>query len=98
MDLTKRQKEIFDFIGTYAGKYGYPPTVREIGKAVGLTSSWGEGAAIGSRAALAMIRSTTSTGSTLCSARKVTTFFLALVRSMEVLVKIGSLPPPARLS
>ena len=39
MDLTKRQKEIFDFIGSYAGKYGYPPTVREIGKAVGLTSS-----------------------------------------------------------
>ena len=39
MDLTKRQKEIFDFIGTYASKYGYPPTVREIGKAVGLTSS-----------------------------------------------------------
>ena len=39
MDLTKRQKEIFDFIGRYAGKYGYPPTVREIGKAVGLHSS-----------------------------------------------------------
>jgi repressor LexA len=39
MDLTKRQKEIFDFIRRYASKYGYPPTVREIGKAVGLTSS-----------------------------------------------------------
>ena len=26
MDLTKRQKEIFDFIGRYGGKYGYPPT------------------------------------------------------------------------
>ena len=39
MDLTKRQKEIFDFIGSYASKYGYPPTVREIGKAVGLHSS-----------------------------------------------------------
>ena len=39
MDLTKRQKEIFDFIGRYASKYGYPPTVREIGKAVGLHSS-----------------------------------------------------------
>ena len=24
MDLTKRQKEIFDFIGKYAAKYGYP--------------------------------------------------------------------------
>ena len=39
MDLTKRQKEIFDFIRRYAARYGYPPTVREIGKAVGLTSS-----------------------------------------------------------
>ena len=39
MDLTKRQKEIFDFIRRYASKHGYPPTVREIGKAVGLTSS-----------------------------------------------------------
>jgi repressor LexA len=39
VDLTKRQKEIFDFIGKYAAKYGYPPTVREIGKAVGLHSS-----------------------------------------------------------
>ena len=38
-DLTKRQKEIFDFIGRYLGKHGYPPTVREIGKAVGLHSS-----------------------------------------------------------
>lgn len=39
MDLTKRQKEIFDYIRKYASKYGYPPTVREIGKAVGLHSS-----------------------------------------------------------
>ncbi len=39
MDLTKRQKEIFDFIRRYAARYGYPPTVREIGKAVGLHSS-----------------------------------------------------------
>ena len=39
LDLTKRQKEIFDFIGSYAAKTGYPPTVREIGKAVGLHSS-----------------------------------------------------------
>ena len=39
MDLTKRQKEIFDFIRRYASKTGYPPTVREIGKAVGLHSS-----------------------------------------------------------
>jgi repressor LexA len=39
VDLTKRQKEIFDYIGKYSGKHGYPPTVREIGKAVGLHSS-----------------------------------------------------------
>jgi repressor LexA len=38
-DLTKRQQEIFDFIKRYSAKYGYPPTVRDIGKAVGLTSS-----------------------------------------------------------
>ena len=38
VDLTKRQKEIFEFIGRYLGKYGYPPTVREIGKAIGLHS------------------------------------------------------------
>jgi repressor LexA len=39
LNLTKRQQEIADFIKHYAAKYGYPPTVREIGKAVGLASS-----------------------------------------------------------
>ncbi len=39
MDLTKRQQEIFDFIKKYSASYGYPPTVRDIGKAVGLASS-----------------------------------------------------------
>jgi repressor LexA len=38
MDVTKRQKEIFEFIRKYLRKYGYPPTVREIGKALGLHS------------------------------------------------------------
>jgi repressor LexA len=38
-DLTKRQREIFDYISRYLSKHGYPPTVREIGKAVGLHSS-----------------------------------------------------------
>jgi repressor LexA len=38
VDLTKRQKEIFDYIKRYVTKYGYPPTVREIGKALGLHS------------------------------------------------------------
>ena len=39
MDLTKRQQEIFDFIKRYSNDFGYPPTVRDIGKAVGLASS-----------------------------------------------------------
>lgn len=39
MDLTKRQQEIFDFIKRYTDLNGYPPTVRDIGKAVGLASS-----------------------------------------------------------
>jgi len=39
MDLTKRQQEIFDFIKKYSASHGYPPTVRDIGKAVGLASS-----------------------------------------------------------
>jgi len=38
-DLTKRQQEIFDFIKKYSAGHGYPPTVRDIGKAVGLASS-----------------------------------------------------------
>src|SRR6476659_9643970 len=39
LNLTKRQKEIFDFIKRYSAQHGYPPTVRDIGKAIGLTSS-----------------------------------------------------------
>ena len=39
LKLTKRQQEIFDFIKRYSAKHGYPPTVRDIGKAIGLTSS-----------------------------------------------------------
>jgi repressor LexA len=39
MDLTKRQQEIFEFIKRYSENNGYPPTVRDIGKAVGLASS-----------------------------------------------------------
>jgi repressor LexA len=36
--LTKRQREIYDFVVRYADRHGYPPTVREIGEAVGLAS------------------------------------------------------------
>jgi repressor LexA len=39
LKLTKRQQEIFEFIKQYSGRHGYPPTVRDIGKAIGLTSS-----------------------------------------------------------
>ena len=39
LNLTKRQKEIFEFVKRYSAKHGYPPTVRDIGKAIGLTSS-----------------------------------------------------------
>lgn len=35
---TKRQEQIFDVVRKYWERHGYPPTVREIGKAVGLTS------------------------------------------------------------
>jgi repressor LexA len=36
--LTGRQREIFDFVSEYVHQRGYPPTVREIGEAVGLAS------------------------------------------------------------
>ena len=39
MDLTQRQQQIFDFIKRHSATYGYPPTVRDIGKAVGLAST-----------------------------------------------------------
>lgn len=38
-DITQRQQRILDFIGRTVRERGYPPTVREIGDAVGLTSS-----------------------------------------------------------
>nr|WP_231954882.1 transcriptional repressor LexA [Actinoplanes derwentensis] len=37
-DLTARQRRILEFIRTWVEKYGYPPSVREIGEAVGLVS------------------------------------------------------------
>lgn len=36
--LGKRQIAIYDFIRTYTDEHGYPPSVREIGAAVGLAS------------------------------------------------------------
>jgi repressor LexA len=38
MELTGRQQEIWDFLVGYVDRHGYPPTVREIGSAVGLAS------------------------------------------------------------
>jgi len=38
-DLTPRQRRILEFIRSTTHERGYPPTVREIGEAVGLTSS-----------------------------------------------------------
>jgi len=36
--LTGRQQEIWDYLVDYVDDHGYPPTVREIGEAVGLAS------------------------------------------------------------
>ncbi|MDP7549886.1 MAG: transcriptional repressor LexA [Acidimicrobiales bacterium] len=37
-DLTDRQRQILYFVDSHTREHGYPPSVREIGKAVGLTS------------------------------------------------------------
>jgi repressor LexA len=37
-ELTGRQREIWSFLVEYVDRHGYPPTVREIGDAVGLAS------------------------------------------------------------
>ena len=36
--LTQRQSEVFDFVRGYAREHGYPPAVRDIGRALGLAS------------------------------------------------------------
>jgi repressor LexA len=36
--LTERQRQIMDFLTEYVDGHGYPPTVREIGDAIGLAS------------------------------------------------------------
>ena len=38
-ELTGKRREILDFIAAQLRERGYPPSVREIGEAVGLTSS-----------------------------------------------------------
>ena len=37
-ELTRKQQQIYDFILAFTGEHGYPPSVREIGTAVGLKS------------------------------------------------------------
>ncbi|WP_307845926.1 transcriptional repressor LexA [Saccharomonospora sp. NB11] len=37
--LTPRQRKVLDVIRTWVERHGYPPSVREIGEAVGLTST-----------------------------------------------------------
>ena len=36
--ITKRQQQIYDFIKEYQQEKGYPPSVREMASAVGLSS------------------------------------------------------------
>ena len=38
-DLTPRQKEVLQYIQSFFRQKGYPPSVREIGRAVGLRST-----------------------------------------------------------
>ena len=38
VELSERQQEILEFVNQHVDANGYPPTVREIGQAVGLTS------------------------------------------------------------
>lgn len=38
MEITKRQKDVLDFIKRYIAEHGYPPAIREICKGVNLSS------------------------------------------------------------
>ena len=37
-EITKKQKEVLDFIKKYVASHGYPPAIREIGAGLGLSS------------------------------------------------------------
>jgi repressor LexA len=37
--LSERQQRILDFLGEYTNDHGYPPSIREIGQAVGISST-----------------------------------------------------------
>ena len=38
-ELTRQQQAVYDFVKSYIEKKSYPPTIREIGAAVGLSST-----------------------------------------------------------
>src|SRR5437764_9874718 len=38
-NLSDRQRRILDFVARYTGDHGYPPSIREIGQAVGISST-----------------------------------------------------------
>ena len=38
-ELSNRQKKILEFIESFINAHGYPPTIREIGEAVGIAST-----------------------------------------------------------
>ena len=39
MALSERQTKIFNFVKSFTLESGYPPTIREIGEAVGISST-----------------------------------------------------------
>jgi repressor LexA len=55
-EITARQRRILEFIRTTVQDRGYPPTVREIGEAVGLTSSSSVHAQLGNLQRRGLIR------------------------------------------
>ena len=38
-NLSDRQRRILEFVARYTGEHGYPPSIREIGQAVGISST-----------------------------------------------------------
>jgi repressor LexA len=56
VEPTARQREILDFVNDHCDRHGYPPTVREIGQAVGLTSSSTVHAHLGNLERLGLLR------------------------------------------
>ena len=94
MDLTKRQQEIFDFIKRYSAKYGYPPTVRDIGKAVGLASSSTVHAHLANLERIGLLRRDPSKPRAIELLDKAAAGVRSLVRAGLPLVGQGAAGPP----